>query len=80
MILVGLEVQRYFQISHDFHLTQQSQRQLERQVSNLTEEIDAAQTGQYRDAMARRMGYVQKTEVLYPIAQNKTQSKSQPTP
>lgn len=79
MVLVGLEIQRYFQLRHDIQVTQQSKLRLEHSVSNLTEEIDAAQTSQYRDAMARRMGYVYKTEILYPISQTKSAAKPKTT-
>lgn len=71
IVLVGLEGQRFFQLRHEIQQTQKSQSRLQQQVANLTEEIDAAQTGQYREAMARRMGYVQKSEVLYPVGQIK---------
>lgn len=66
LVLGGLEVQRFFHIGREVRATERQVKALEKSVAELTGEVDSAQTPAFREAMARRMGYVQKDEVLYP--------------
>ena len=65
MVLVGLETQRFFQNRSEIAASQASIERLEQNINTLTSELEAAQTLEYREAMARRMGYVQKDERLF---------------
>jgi hypothetical protein len=66
LVLGGLEVQRFFHTGSEIRATARQVKALEKSVAELTGEVDSAQTPAFREAMARRMGYVQKDEVLYP--------------
>jgi len=66
LVLGGLEVQRFFHTGGEIQAAQKQVKALEKSVSELTGEVDSAQTPAFREAMARRMGYVQKDETLYP--------------
>jgi len=66
LVLGGLEVQRFFHTQSEIRAAVQQVQALEKSVAALTGEVDSAQTPVFREAMARRMGYVQKDEVLYP--------------
>lgn len=75
LVLFGLEVKRTLEVSEQIrsHNTQVSQ--LEKKVKSLQQIVNVAHTESYREAMARRLGFVHKSEVLYsdPQLRGKTQ-------
>ena len=64
MVLAGLEAQRFFQTRSAIQATQASVERLNNQISNLAEEVDAAEDPAYKEAMIRRMGFVRQDEQL----------------
>jgi len=67
--LVGLEVKRAQELRGQINSTQARVSALEGRLARLQDEVAAAQTPEYRDALVRRMGYVRKDELLVPLAQ-----------
>jgi outer membrane murein-binding lipoprotein Lpp len=65
MVLAGLEAQRFFQTRTAIQTTQASVERLNQQITNLAEEVDAAEDPTYKEAMIRRMGFVRKDEQLF---------------
>lgn len=80
LVLGGLEVQRFFRTGSEIRATQKQVKGLEKSVSELTGEVDSAQTPAFREAMARRMGYVQTGEILVPKSALKATKNPQPKP
>ncbi|PZA05679.1 MULTISPECIES: septum formation initiator [unclassified Meiothermus] len=66
--LVGLEFKRTQELRGEINRARAQVAQLEGRLARLTDEISAAQTPEYRDALVRRMGYVRKDELLIPSA------------
>ncbi|MBF6596358.1 MAG: septum formation initiator family protein [Thermaceae bacterium] len=79
LVLMGLEVERFFQTRSEIRATQAQIRGLEQSVAQLSSEVDSAQTPAFREAMARRMGYVQQNEILYPKAALTAPQSSKPS-
>ena len=67
--LVGLEVKRTQELRGEINSTRAQVTHLEGRLARLEDEVTAAQTPEYRDALVRRMGYVRKDELLMPSAQ-----------
>ncbi len=66
--LVGLEVKRTQELRGEINSTRAQVTHLEARLARLADEVAAAQTSEYRDALVRRMGYVRKDELLVPSA------------
>jgi len=66
LVLLGLETMRLFQTNSEISLAQQRVGILETKVSQLKEDVESAQTPSYREAMVRRLGYVQRGETPLP--------------
>lgn len=75
LVLLGLEVKRSLEISGQIRSHAGQVLQLEEKVKSLQQTVNVAHTESYREALARRLGYVHKTEVLYTYPQ--LQRKSQ---
>jgi hypothetical protein len=71
LVLLGLEVKRSLEVSHQIQSHRQEVLRLEQKVKSLQQIVNVAHTESYREALARRLGYVHKTEVLYTHAQLK---------
>lgn len=65
MVLVGLETQRYFQTRTEIQATQANVERLGQQITALADEVDAAESPAFKEAMIRRMGFVRKDEQLF---------------
>lgn len=69
LVLAGLETMRFFQNRAEIQAAEARASDLESKVSKLKEDVDSAITPEYREAMARRLGYVRKDEILIPNSQ-----------
>lgn len=69
---------RFFQTRSEISAAQERVSVLESKVSKLKEEVESAITPEYREAMARRLGYVHKDELLIPNSE--LQRPAPPTP
>jgi hypothetical protein len=70
-VLLGLEVKRSLEVSRQIHSHTEQVRLLEGRVKSLQQTVNAAHTESYREAMARRLGYVHKSELLYTFSKLK---------
>ena len=74
LVLLGLEVKRSLEVSKQIRSHTEQVLHLEQKVKSLQQIVNVAHTESYREALARRLGYVHKTEVLYSHSQlSKTQ-------
>ena len=69
LVLLGLEVKRGLEVSKQIHSHSAQVSQLEQKVKSLQQVVNVAHTESYREAMARRLGYVHKSEVLFSYSQ-----------
>ncbi|MCL4455223.1 MAG: hypothetical protein M1157_06245 [Deinococcus sp.] len=63
-VLIGLETKRYFDNLTQARALQERVANMQNQLARLREEVKAAEDPLFREAMARKMGYVRKDEVL----------------
>ena len=75
LVLLGLEVKRSLELSKQIHSHNQQVVQLEQKVKSLQQIVNVAHTESYREALARRLGYVHKSEILYSYAQLKDKTQ-----
>lgn len=65
LVLLTLEVQRYFQIRQEIALTQVRLEALEQRNQQLRDALQMAADPRYREGLVRQMGYVHKDELLF---------------